>query len=110
MIGDAVDRPPAIRASDAERDGVVRELEREFAAGRLTMAELEQRVAAAHAARTREQLWALTVDLPFELVQARTVAAGPDHFLMCLLWCVCPPAGLMYSLISRHAVGLQTPN
>ena len=104
MTGDAVDSSPGIRISDAEREQVVRKLQREFAAGRLTMTELEQRIAAAHAARTREQLRRPTADLPAELVAAQATPAAPDHRLMCLLWCVCPPAGLAYSLLSRVAI------
>ena len=54
----------AIRASDGERDQVVALLQRDFADGRLTQAELEERVGAALAARTTDQLRALTADLP----------------------------------------------
>jgi hypothetical protein len=103
MSGEAVASPAPVRASDAERERVVSKLQREFAAGRLTMAELEQRIAAAQAARSREQLWTLTADLPAELLPAQP-AAAPDHRLMCLLWCVCPPVGLAYSLVSRLAI------
>ena len=99
-----MDSRPTIRASDAERERVVRKLQREFAAGRLTTAQLEQRIAAADTARTREQLWALTADLPAELVPARAAATTPYHCLMCLLWCVCPPVGLAYWLVSRLAI------
>jgi hypothetical protein len=53
-----------VRASDAERDGVVEALRRHAADGRLDLAELEQRVASALAARTREELERLTADLP----------------------------------------------
>ena len=104
MSGDAVDSSPRIRTSDAERERVVRKLQREFAAGRLTMAELEQRIAAAQAARTRDQLWTLTADLPAERVPSRAAASTPDHRLICLLWCMCPPAALAYSLLSRLAI------
>ena len=100
MSDDTVARPPSTRTSDAEREQVIRTLQREFAAGRVTMAELEQRIDAAQAARTREELWTLAADLPAELVAAPTVRA-PSHCWMCLLWCLCPPAGLMYLLLSR---------
>lgn len=103
MSADAVDSSRGIRTSDAERERVVRKLQREFAAGRLTMAELEHRIAAAQAARTREELSSLSADLPAELVPAHATAA-PDHRLMCLLWCVCPPAALAYSLLSRLGI------
>jgi hypothetical protein len=104
VSGDAVGSSPGIRSSDAERERVVRKLEREFAAGRLTMAELEPRIAAAQAARTREQLWTLTADLPAELVPPQAAVTASDHCLMCLLCCVCPPAALAYSLLSRLAM------
>lgn len=103
MSGDTVARSPGIRTSDAERAQVVKTLQREFAAGRVTVAELEQRIDAAQAARTREELWRLTADLPAELVAAPAVGA-PNHCLICLLWCVCPPAGLVYLLLSRLGI------
>jgi hypothetical protein len=68
------------------------------------MAELEQRIAAAQAAPSREQLWTLTADLPAELLPARPGAVALDHRLACLLWCVCSPVGLAYSLLSRLAI------
>jgi Domain of unknown function (DUF1707) len=95
--------PPGIRTSDAERERVVRKLQREFAAGRLTTDELEQRIDAAQAARTREQLWTLTADLPADLVPVQAAVAAPHRCLTCLLWCVCPPAGLVCSLLSWAA-------
>jgi outer membrane protein TolC len=97
-----------IRTSDRERERVVTKLQHEFAAGRLTTAELEQRIAAAQAARTREQLRALTADLPAELAPSRATPARPDPRWLCLLWCVCPPAGLVYSLLSRLAIRGET--
>lgn len=108
MTGDAVHGWPGIRTSDAEREQVVGKLQREFAAGRLTMAELEQRIAAAQAARTHEQLWTLTADLPAELGPAQPAGAASDRCLVCLLWCMCPPAGLLYSLLSRLASRADT--
>ena len=53
-----------MRASEAEREAVVTELRRHAAAGRLDVEELEERVGAAFAARTREQLADLSSDLP----------------------------------------------
>ena len=55
---------PEIRASDAERDQTLALLRRHFGDGRLTLTELEERVADASEARTRGQLRALTADLP----------------------------------------------
>ncbi|WP_166346449.1 DUF1707 SHOCT-like domain-containing protein [Phytoactinopolyspora limicola] len=53
-----------IRASDAERDNVVELLSEHTTSGRLTLAELEERVARAFEAKTRSELAALTTDLP----------------------------------------------
>jgi fatty acid desaturase len=53
-----------MRASDAERESVVRALREHAGEGRLEVAELEQRVASALSARTREELDGLTADLP----------------------------------------------
>jgi Domain of unknown function (DUF1707) len=89
----------AVRASDGERDQAVALLQRHFAAGRLTQAELEDRAGAALAARTRDQLRALTADLPG--ADARP-AMALDPCLLCLLLCACPPAGVAYWLVSRR--------
>jgi hypothetical protein len=53
-----------MRASEAERETAVRDLRGHAAVGRLEMDELEERVGAAFAARTREELAALSGDLP----------------------------------------------
>ena len=58
------DRP--IRASDQERESVVDVLRDAFTEGRLTSDELEERTAAAYAAKTRGQLGELTLDLPVQ--------------------------------------------
>lgn len=96
---------PAIRASDAERDQVVALLQRDFADGRLTQAELEERVGAALAARTRDQLQALTADLPGADVRPARPAKLLDPCVLCLLLCLCPPAGVAYWLLSRRGTG-----
>jgi hypothetical protein len=54
---------PAVRATDADRDRVAAGLQAAFAEGRLTMPELEERVAAAYAAVTDVDLAAITRDL-----------------------------------------------
>jgi len=51
-----------IRASDAERDQVVALLKDQTGAGRLSLAEFEERIAAAYVARSREQLGMLSAD------------------------------------------------
>jgi hypothetical protein len=53
-----------LRASDADRDTTVDILCAAVGDGRLTLAELDQRVGAALSARTRTQLAALIADLP----------------------------------------------
>lgn len=58
------DLDTATRASDTERDEVVRRLSEHAAAGRLEATELDERVAAALAARTRGELAVVESDLP----------------------------------------------
>jgi len=94
----------AIRASDGERDQIVTLLQRHFTDGRLTQAELEERVGAALAARTRDQLHALTADLPGTDVRPARPAMALDPALLCLLLWVCPPAGVAYWLLSRRRI------
>jgi Domain of unknown function (DUF1707) len=92
----------AVRASDAEREQTVTLLQRGFADGRLTRAELEERAGAAYAAQTRAQLRDITADLP----AAQATQPGPqcwlDPRLLCILLCVHPPAGLVYWLLTRR--------
>lgn len=59
--------PGGVRASNAERDLVIERLSRALAQGRLSLEEFEQRVSAAQAARTRDDLADLTSDLPGRL-------------------------------------------
>ena len=53
-----------LRASDDDRERVAAVLREHTAAGRLTLDELSDRMAAAYAARTLGELASLTVDLP----------------------------------------------
>ena len=62
---------PALRASDDDRDIVLRALERHTAVGRLSLDEFDQRSTAALAAVTLDELAALTADLP-ELPDGRS--------------------------------------
>jgi len=53
-----------LRVSDAERDATAAELREHYAAGRLSLDELNERISQAFAARTRGDLSAITHDLP----------------------------------------------
>lgn len=101
-MSDATTQQVGIRASDDERDQVVALLQRDFADGRLTQAELEERVGGALAARTRDQLRALTEDLPGADARPARPARTLDPWLLCLLLLLCPPAGVGYWLLSRR--------
>ncbi len=97
-----------MRASDADRDRAAGVLNAAFAEGRLTSGEHDQRLNAAYAARTWQQLRQLTADLPApagataDPVPRPGIAAGPDLCLLCLLLIVCPPAGIAWWLMSRR--------
>ena len=54
----------SLRVGDAEREQVVRILQRHYQLGRLTVNELEERVQNAYAAKVRDDLAALLRDLP----------------------------------------------
>jgi hypothetical protein len=96
----------AVRASDAEREQTVALLQRSFADGRLTQAELEERAGAAYAARTRAQLRDLTADLPDAGQRPSRPGMTVDLRLLIILLCVCPPAGLAYWLLSLRGTAL----
>ena len=66
---------PELRASHEDRDRAVEILRVAAGDGRLTAAELDERVEAALTARTRGELAALTADLPTVAGQAGSVAA-----------------------------------
>ncbi len=100
---------PAVRASDAEREQTVALLQRNFADGRLTQAELEERAGAAYAARTRAQLCDLTADLPAAGQQPPRPGMILDRRLLCILLCVHPPAALVYWLLSRRGTSRSRP-
>jgi Domain of unknown function (DUF1707) len=91
----------AVRASDAERDQTVALLQHNFADGRLTRAELEDRAGAAYAAQTRAQLRDLTADLPAAQQPPRS-GMVLDQRLLVILLCVHPPAALVYWLLCRR--------
>jgi Domain of unknown function (DUF1707) len=68
--------PTGIRASDAEREAVAARLRDAATAGFLTLAEADERQAAAYAAVTRDELVPLTVDLP----TAQEPATPPERW------------------------------
>jgi hypothetical protein len=92
---------PAVRASDAEREQTVALLQHNFADGRLTQAELEERAGAAYAAQSRAQLRDLTADLPAAQQQPPRSCLVLDQRLLIILLCVHPPAALIYWLLCR---------
>ena len=57
-------RLPQMRASDADRDGMVAALSEHFQTGRLTREDLDERTERALTARTLDELDELTADLP----------------------------------------------
>jgi hypothetical protein len=99
-MSDATPQPAvvAVRASDAEREHTVALLRHGFADGRLTQAELEERAAAAYAARTTAELSDLTADLP-ATEQPPRPGWVLDRRLLIILLCVHPPAALVYWLL-----------
>jgi hypothetical protein len=95
---------PEIRASDADRETAAGLLNAAFAEGRLTAGEHGQRLEATYAARTWQQLHQLTADLPAPPGAAEPITparlTGPDRCLLCVLLCLCPPAGIAWWLLS----------
>jgi hypothetical protein len=100
-----------VRASDADRDAAAGLLNAAFAEGRLAADEHGQRLEAAYAARTWQQLDRLTADLPAPPVAAEPMAparfTAPGLCLLCVLLCVCPPAGIAWWLLSRRRPGTE---
>jgi len=78
-----------------------------WAEGRLTADEHDQRLSAAYAARTWQQLSQVTADLPAPAAAAIGQAApgifaGADLCLLCVLLVVCPPAGIAWLFLCWH--------
>jgi hypothetical protein len=107
-----------VRASDAEREQAAELLRAGYADGRLTGDELDERLAAGYAAKTRADLRSLTSDLPGTAaavvtgdgplsadlpVLGQEPGAGmrPDWCLLCLLVAF-PPAGIAYWIVTAR--------
>lgn len=77
---------PAIRASDAEREHTVELLRRHSVDGRLTLEEFAGRIEAAYEAKTREELDALTEDLPADQRTATPATRrSPSRWIVSIL-------------------------
>jgi hypothetical protein len=64
------------RASDIEREAIVAHLRQAAGEGRLTVEELTERIDAAYAATTRDELEPLTADLPAVAASSMSVESG----------------------------------
>jgi hypothetical protein len=98
---------PQTLASDADRDSAASLLNAALAEGRLTADEHDQRLGAAYAARTWQQLGQLTEDLPAPPAAATGQAVpgmfdGADLCLLCVLLVVCPPVGIAWLFLCWH--------
>jgi hypothetical protein len=91
-----------LRVSDAERDAALAELSEHFQAGRLTSAELEERISQALAARTGRELAALRADLPaLTPTGAASRRAGPAWPVSVLACAICVAAvGFVVSMVT----------
>lgn len=123
------DRMP-VRASDAERDQAADMLRAGYADGRLTRAELGERLTDVYAAKTRADLRGLTRDLPGTatapvagdglpaslpvLWPEAGAGTGPDRCLLLCLLFTFPSAGIVYWILTarcqvRAAVPKRSP-
>jgi hypothetical protein len=110
---------PPVRASDAERDQAAEILRAGYAEGRLSRAELDERLTAAYAAKTRADLCDLISDLPVMVSASPTPDGQPSAILpimdpesvtgtqlnVCLLLCLLfafPPAGIAYWILTAR--------
>ena len=96
---------PQTLASDSDRDRTADVLSAAFAEGRLTADEHSQRLSAAYASRSWQQLCQVTADLPGAGASAERIAlpgtvTGADRCLLCVLLIVCPPVGIAWLFVS----------
>jgi hypothetical protein len=103
---------PAVRASGADREQATELLRTGYAEGRLTGAELDERLTAAYAARTVAQLREVIADLPGPRSPGDGLPAPADapggawFYDPCLMVCLlfaCPPAGVTLWILSARA-------
>jgi Domain of unknown function (DUF1707) len=106
-----------LRIGDAERDATMTQLREHFAAGRLTLDEVTQRIDLALTAKTQGQIDGLMADLP-QLpsgAAAEPQQQGLDHeagrfVVLALLLFVLASWMLMMVWMSRHAYSGPYPN
>lgn len=72
---------PQLRCADADREKLVAELREHYAAGRLTLAEFDERSDRAYQAKTFGELAKLTTDLPATLPEPAKEAQKPARRL-----------------------------
>jgi len=76
---------PVLRASDAERERTVELLRRHSVDGRLTLEEFAERIGVAYEAKTRDELDALTRDLPAEPAAVSARRRKPTRWIVSLM-------------------------
>jgi DUF1707 SHOCT-like domain/Cell wall-active antibiotics response LiaF, C-terminal len=76
---------PDIRASDSERELIVTRLSEHAAAGRLTLAELEERIGLAYSSTTRADLAKLIGDLPKSAAEPVRTRRPPTRWVLSLM-------------------------
>jgi hypothetical protein len=106
-----------VRVSDAERAAAVDRLAAHFRDGRIDEEELEERTAAANAARTRGELAQLEADLPAPARKPdlaaparhrreRVVSAVSLAVFLWIIWIATGADGFAWPLIPSAAIGL----
>ena len=99
---------PGLRASDAERAAATDRLSAHAAAGRLSLEELEQRVAASYAAVTAGDLSVVEADLPDLTPQPRraTPSTGSAALPLTLVALILVVLTILASVLVGHPVML----
>jgi Domain of unknown function (DUF1707) len=95
-----------VRIGDGEREAVVERLSTHAAAGRLTVAELEERVERAQAAVYADELVPLEADLPAPARRAAPRPGLPLAALACLVAAVALTAAVGHPVVPLFVVGL----